>query len=164
MAKFPFSLVRVLLPALMALPLVQCDVSRCEKLRDELQAQKISWGECETSADCIKVFGSRKDCTGIMSCDFAVNRRYRQDAERRVASLPEESIDCIECQSPNCVRGDIGWCEPVTHQCIVITELVGGVPTTSTATGGSANEATGGSTATGGLSSSGGSGGAAGAQ
>lgn len=159
MAKFRFPLVRALLPALMAWPLVHCDVSRCERLRDELHAQKISWGECETSSDCIKVFGSEKDCTGIFSCDFAVNRVYRLDAERRVASLPEESVDCIECQSPNCVQGDIAWCEPVTRQCIVVTELIGGQPSSATATGGSSNEATGGRSS-GGLTSGGGAAGA----
>jgi hypothetical protein len=155
MAKFPFTYVHALIPTLLALPLVQCNMSHCENMRDELHAQKIKWGECETSLDCIKIFGNRKDCTGIMSCDFSVNRKYREEAERRVASLPEETVDCIECQSPNCVQGKLDWCEPVTKQCMVITDLLDGSPDAPTATGGVTS-----TTNTGGMtSSSGGTGG-----
>lgn len=158
MAKYSLSLLRVLVPALAALPLLQCDVSHCEKMRDELSALKDKWGECETSLDCIKVFGNDKDCTGILSCDFAVNRSYRQEAERRIASLPEETVDCIECQPPNCVSGELSYCEPVTHRCIVITDLVEETPRLITdPEGGKASSATGGMTST----STGGAGGGA---
>lgn len=150
MAKYSSTLVRVLVPALLALPLLRCDVSHCEKMRDDLTALKEKWGECETSLDCIKVFGNDKDCTGILSCDFAVNRMYRQEAERRVASLPEETVDCIECQPPNCVSGELSYCEPVTRRCIVITDLIGGSPGISTdpkggmTSGGASSSSTGG--------------------
>jgi hypothetical protein len=151
MAKFPFTLLRALIPVSMVLPLLHCDVSRCEKKRDELSALKDKWGPCDTSFDCIKVFGNDKDCTGILSCDFAVNRVYRQEAERRVASLPEETVDCIECQPPNCVSGDLAYCEPVTQRCIVITELLGGSPGIATEPrGGMASVGTGGMSAGGG--------------
>jgi uncharacterized membrane protein YgcG len=159
MAKYPFTYVHALIPTLFALPLVQCNVSHCENLRDELQAQKQKWGECETSLDCIKVFGSRGDCTGILSCDFSVNRKYRTEAERRVASLPEETVDCVQCQSPNCVGGKLDWCEPVTKQCMVVTELLGDAPDSETATGGVTSSGGSGGTTGGSGGTTGGSGG-----
>jgi len=74
-------------------------------LRDELTALKDSWTRCENDWDCIKFFGSPGDCTGILSCDFAGNRSFRLEAERRIASLPEETTDCTACSPPNCVSG-----------------------------------------------------------
>lgn len=109
---------------LVATPGIQCNRSNCEDLRDELHAQKLGWQSCEQHEDCIIVGGNTADCTGIMSCNFAVNRQYRHAADRRVASLPEETADCFECASPNCIRGEITLCEPVSGRCIIVTEIL----------------------------------------
>jgi uncharacterized membrane protein YgcG len=130
---------------------MSCNNANCEHLRDELFAKKTTWQECVRDEDCIKVGGNGKDCTGILSCDFAVNRVYRDAAERRVASLPQESVDCTECSTPNCVAGDIAMCEPVTHQCIIVTGIL------DDGTGGNGSPEASGGSGTGG-SGSGGSG------
>ena len=109
---------------LVALPGVQCNKASCEDKRDELYAQKLEWQTCERDVDCVIVGGSSRDCTGIMSCNFAVNRSSREAAERRVASLPEETQDCFECASPNCEEGSLPHCEPVSGRCMVISELI----------------------------------------
>ena len=109
-----------------AVPFTSCNYSHCEALRDELFAKKLKWQQCENHLDCYKVFGNRKDCTGIFSCDLAVNRAYRNEADRRIASLGEDSVDCMECATPNCVSGAISLCEPVSHQCILVTEILDG--------------------------------------
>jgi hypothetical protein len=111
---------------LLALLGTGCNSSQCESLRDELTKTKRQWSRCSSHADCIKIGGNPGDCTGIMTCNFAVNRSSRLEAERRVASLPEETLDCSECTAPNCVSGDIAFCEPRSGQCMVVTEVLDG--------------------------------------
>lgn len=117
---------RSLLLVLLSLALLGagCDSTHCEALRDELTEAKDQWTKCDTDLDCIKVFGNAKDCTGILSCNFAAHRASRLEAERRIASLPEETQDCIECTPPNCASGDIAVCEPVSQRCILVTAIL----------------------------------------
>jgi len=109
-----------------------CNTQHCEDLRDELTALKQKWQACQTDFDCILVGGNVKDCTGIFSCNTAVNKMHREDAERRIASLPEETVDCMVCKSPNCISGMITLCEQVTKTCIVVTEILDGGTTPDT--------------------------------
>lgn len=163
---------RTIIPALLAsillvaLPGIQCNKASCEDLRDELHAQKLVWQACESDLDCVIVGGSTRDCSGIMSCNFAVHRKFRGDAERRIASLPEETQDCFECASPNCESGELPHCEPVSGRCLVVTRLVevdggstigggfvppaGGAGRNNGDVGGSGNAGTGGSGGVGG--------------
>jgi hypothetical protein len=126
---------------------ITCDNADCEKLRDDLYADRLKWESCDDDTDCQLVGGNTADCTGIFSCNLAVNTRYVKDAERRIASLPEETVDCHKCGSPNCPEGDIVVCDPAYKRCIVVKELLNGggasvyLPTKST----------GGSTGTGGI-------------
>lgn len=103
-----------------------CDNARCEELRDELFQLKLSWQECDTSDDCIVVAGNKGDCTGVFSCDFGVNKAYRVRAERRILSLPQESVDCHTCSSPSCVRSNIAVCEARSHLCTVVSGILDG--------------------------------------
>lgn len=125
---------------------ITCDNADCEKLRDDLYTDRLKWEGCDQDEDCELVGGNTSDCTGIFSCNLGVNSRYVKDAVRRIASLPEESVDCHKCGSPNCPEGNIVVCDPAYHRCIVVKELVNGggasvyLPTKST----------GGSTGTGG--------------
>jgi hypothetical protein len=125
MAKYRSAL-RAMIGLTLLLPVLgtSCNNAQCESLRDELTSTKRRWARCTTHTDCIKIGGSSGDCTGIMTCDFAVNRSFRLEAERRIASLPEETVDCTQCTSANCVAGDIAWCEPRSGQCIVVTEIL----------------------------------------
>ena len=101
-----------------------CNTAHCEELRDELSALKEKWRTCETDADCTIVGGNTKDCTGVLSCNQAINKKYREEADRRIASLPEETVDCMVCKSPNCVQGIIPLCEQPTKTCIIVTEII----------------------------------------
>jgi hypothetical protein len=105
---------------------LSCNNTQCEGLRDELTGLKRQWTRCSAHSDCIKIGGNPGDCTGIMTCSFAVNRNARLEAERRIASLPEETVDCTECTSPSCVAGDIALCEQTSGHCIVVTTLLDG--------------------------------------
>jgi hypothetical protein len=123
----------------------RCNNAECESLRDELTALKDTWTRCDNDLDCIKFFGNPADCTGILTCDFSGNRAYRLEAERRIASLPEETTDCTGCSSPNCVSGAISWCEPVSKRCMIVTGFIdGGADQGTAGTGGSAGSGSGG--------------------
>jgi len=101
-----------------------CNVAHCEDLRDELSVAKQKWQACATDADCTIVGGNTKDCTGIFSCNTAVARVHREEAERRIASLPEETVDCVACKGPSCVSGTIPLCDQVTKSCIIVTQII----------------------------------------
>jgi uncharacterized membrane protein YgcG len=148
---------------LSGLSLLHCDKANCESLRDDLYAQKLAWQQCKTSADCQIIGGNTQDCTGILSCNLAINVRHREEAERRIASLPEESVECHKCGSPNCPTGDIPYCDPATHTCVVVDSFLGGDGGASMgfeppATGGRGS----GGSGSGGYAGSGGSGGSGG--
>lgn len=133
-----------MLMALVCLGAAQCNHAQCEDLRDKLTDLKRTWQSCQTDADCIIVGGNAKDCTGILSCNFAVNRRSRNEAERIVASLPEETLDCIECTSPSCIGGTNAYCDTTTSGCSMV--VVAPAPTAPAAdaakTGGTNADAT----------------------
>jgi hypothetical protein len=101
----------------------------CTKLRNDLYATKQVWGACDPAEGvfaCIKVAGNGRDCTGVLSCDFAVNPVHRMDAEQAVLTVGQRSQGCYLCAQPNCVSGDIAYCEPITRQCLLATELIDG--------------------------------------
>jgi len=110
--------------AILSLSSLQCNHENCEELRDELTTLKNRWAECTRSEECIVVGGNTADCTGVLSCNFAVHRQYRLEAERRVASLPEDTVDCMVCNSPNCESGNLPFCEPVSGRCMILTKLI----------------------------------------
>jgi hypothetical protein len=124
---------------------VRCNTPECEAKRDELWALKDAWTRCEHDLDCVKILGNSGDCSGVLTCDFAANRSSRLEAERRLASLPEETTDCTHCISPNCVSGVITLCEPVSQRCMLVTEVRDG-GTISEGKGGTTSEGSGGTT------------------
>src|SRR5579859_2616155 len=69
------------------------DSSQCDKVRDQTFAQKQIWEVCEPNAldPCIKAFGNVKDCSGVLSCDFAINPMYRQEAEQAVLTIAQQT-------------------------------------------------------------------------
>lgn len=122
MTRYRRRLLLLLFPV--ALLGVRCNSAECESKRDELWALKDRWTQCQTDLDCVKILGSPGDCTGILSCDFAINRSNRLEAERRIASLPEETVDCTSCSGPNCVSGLITLCEAASQRCILVTSIL----------------------------------------
>ncbi|MBV9947781.1 MAG: hypothetical protein JOZ69_13080, partial [Myxococcales bacterium] len=79
------------------------------------------WGACDPRDPnaCIQVGGNSRDCTGVLTCDFAVNRQHRLEAEHAVLTIGQQSLGCYLCAQPNCVGG-IPTCEPVSQQCILV--------------------------------------------
>ncbi len=103
----------------------------CSRLRDTTYANKETWDACDPDAPepCVFVLGNPKDCTGVLACEFAVNPVHRAEAEMAVLTIGQQSQGCYLCAIPNCVMGDIPWCEPVSRRCMIITALSdGGVP------------------------------------
>jgi hypothetical protein len=112
----------------------------CSRLREDTYASKKVWDQCDPNQGvtaCIKVFGNPKDCTGVLSCDFAVNPLHRAEAEQTVLVMGQQSQGCYLCATPNCAVGDIAYCEPMSRRCIIVTTLTeAGVPETMTSEAG----------------------------
>jgi hypothetical protein len=106
--------------ALVGLAGIQCNKANCEDIRDELYLDKLEWASCKSDEQCIIIGGNGKDCSGVMTCDFAINGSWRQEAERRVLSLPEDTADCMLCAAPNCPEGDTAVCDKVDKQCRIV--------------------------------------------
>src|SRR5690606_18438258 len=79
--------------SLLCVPLLQCNHENCDRLREDLLEEKISWNECTRHEECILLGGNSHDGTGVMACNFAVHREHRLAAERRVLQLPEDTVD-----------------------------------------------------------------------
>jgi hypothetical protein len=113
--------------------------SSCTQLRHDTDAQLQTWEQCDPAdpTSCIIEQGNPLDCTGVLSCKFAINPHFRFDAEQAVQTMGEQSQGCHLCAIPNCASGDIPYCEPTLHKCMVVTSLIdaGGVlvPTGGTA-------------------------------
>jgi hypothetical protein len=106
------------------------DSSQCTKTRDDTFAQLQSWSNCDPNdpTSCIIVPGNARDCSGVLTCDFAVNRLNRVAAEQATLTIANKTQGCYLCATPNCVNGDIPYCDPESRQCIVVTALIDGSP------------------------------------
>jgi hypothetical protein len=121
---------KFLFAALIALTLAQCgDKARCEQLRDETYAKRHAWAECVSDDDCFTMPGNPRDCTGVLSCPFAVNIRHREEADRLSLTIGEDSVDCHVCAVPNCATSSRANCEMTSHQCVTADKIDGGEPT-----------------------------------
>jgi hypothetical protein len=107
----------------------------CEQLRQTEYANLSAWQNCDPEAvpsQCLPIAGNAKDCTGVLACDFAVNATHRADAEWAVLVSGQQSQGCYLCATPNCVGGNIAYCEPTSHRCDLATAILdGGVITVS---------------------------------
>jgi hypothetical protein len=104
------------------------DSSQCVKVRNEMFAKQEQWADCNPfdPEPCIKVFGNRQDCSGVLFCDFAVNPIHRLEAEQAVLTIANQTQGCYLCATPACVGGELTACEPISHKCILFTNLVDG--------------------------------------
>jgi hypothetical protein len=92
----------------------------CTQLRNTTYSNLQTWEACEPQDPeaCIPVAGNPKDCTGVLTCDFAVNPHYRTQAEQAVLTIGQQSQTCFLCAVPNC-GGGTPMCEPVSRRCIL---------------------------------------------
>jgi hypothetical protein len=119
----------------------------CTQLRSETYANKAIWDACDPTIpnpndQCIFIPGNPKDCTGVLTCEFAVNRKYRADAELAVYNIGQQSQGCYLCAVPDCIAASFGYCEPVSRRCIVVTSFSNGEPGGSSEDSGSAGNVT----------------------
>jgi hypothetical protein len=110
----------------------------CTQLRNQIYAEKATWDACDPTAtdqnnQCIFIPGNPKDCTGVLTCEFAVNPQFREDAELAVYTIGQQSQGCYLCAVPDCISASIPYCEPVSRRCIVVSGFSStGQPTGST--------------------------------
>ena len=110
-------------PVASGISLTACGESgSCTRLRDDTNVAKATWDACNPSdpEPCIEVYGNPKDCTGVLSCNFAVNPHHRAEAEQAVQTIAQQSQGCYLCAVPNCATGTGTECDAVTHRCVLI--------------------------------------------
>jgi hypothetical protein len=118
--------------ALMTIPAASVSIEACgesgscTQLRSTMYQNKEVWDACDPTVQnpndqCIFIPGNPKDCTGVLTCEFAVNRKYRADAEMAVYTIGQQSQGCYLCAVPECISGELGYCEPVSRRCILVT-------------------------------------------
>ena len=106
----------------------------CTQLREQMYATKEVWDACDPTApnpntQCIFVPGNPKDCTGVLTCEFAVNVKHRAEAEQAVYAIGEQSQGCYLCATPECITGSLGYCEPASRRCMLVSGFTpGGQP------------------------------------
>ncbi len=102
----------------------------CTQLRQTNYGALLGWQACDPAgpplSQCIQIGGNPKDCTGVLSCNFAVNAHFRSEAELVTYTVGEQSQGCYLCATPTCIGGDLAWCEPISHRCMLIQGLIDG--------------------------------------
>jgi hypothetical protein len=98
------------------------DSGGCMSVRDSTYALLETWEACDPQKvdACIIEPGNPKDCTGVLTCEFAVNPLYRSQAEQTMLIMGEESRGCGLCAVPNCLTGTAAYCEPASRRCLII--------------------------------------------
>ncbi len=96
---------------------------QCETLRADLRAQLDSWRGCDpTKGDdqCAIVGGDPSDCTGVLSCDFAVNVSNLRAAQDAVVDNSVHREICGDfCSMPTCAADSLPICDPALRQCVI---------------------------------------------
>ena len=101
----------------------------CTNLREATYASLETWQACDPAGpadQCIIEAGNPKDCTGVLSCDFAINPKYRAEAETMVYAIGQQSQGCYLCAVPNCITAEIGYCEPISRRCLGVSAVTDG--------------------------------------
>ena len=104
------------------------DSSSCMSVRQTAFNSLQQWEECEPTAPdpCIVEPGNPKDCTGVLSCPFAINAKYRSAAEGQELVMGEQSTGCYQCSVPSCFTGTSAYCEPISRRCLIIATGLAG--------------------------------------
>jgi len=120
-------------------------------LRQNEYANLETWQACDpagAAGQCIVEAGNPKDCTGVLSCNFAINAKFRAEAEMAVYTSGQQSQGCYLCATPSCIAAEEGICEPISRRCIGVSgttssggllfagEDAGGTPSASSSSGG----------------------------
>ncbi len=104
------------------------DASRCSALRDKTYSDKRIWEGCDPAlgnAQCIKIGGQPTDCTGVLACAFAVNRNFRDVAEKSVIDIVADDAVCeYACSKPTCIEGEVAVCEATSRRCLLVSSTL----------------------------------------
>jgi hypothetical protein len=101
-----------------------CAIETCESLRTTLETDRRAWAACDPAqgdSQCTIVGGDSMDCTGILTCDFAVNVSMLAQAQKGVIDNSVHSKICTDyCSTQTCAQDSPPVCDPVTRQCTIV--------------------------------------------
>jgi hypothetical protein len=101
-----------------------CAIETCGSLRTTLETDRHAWAACDPSRgddQCTIVGGDSMDCTGVLTCDFAVNVSMLAQAQRGVIDNSVHAKICSDyCSLPNCAQDSPPVCDPVTRECTIV--------------------------------------------
>jgi hypothetical protein len=105
--------------ALAALGSNGCD--DCEDLAEEARALKQKFAACREGDTCVVAATQKGDCTGELTCGFAVPSDKKSEAEREASRIGEQSLDCTQCVAVDCVSSTMmsPRCDTAAGHCVI---------------------------------------------
>lgn len=97
-----------------------CSGEDCRDLANEASAMRSEMGACGANDTCVIVKGSSNDCSGGVSCPFAVHADRAAEAASRAADIAKRSQDCTECSMPSCPPAQSAYCDHETGRCVIV--------------------------------------------
>jgi hypothetical protein len=93
----------------------------CDELAEEASALKERLGVCREGDTCVIAASQSGDCTGELTCGFAVPSDKKSEAEREASRIGEQSLDCSQCVAADCVSPTmmIARCDTAAGRCII---------------------------------------------
>jgi hypothetical protein len=93
----------------------------CEDLAEEARALKQKLAACREGDMCVIAASQKGDCTGELTCGFAVPSDKKSEAEREASRIGEQSLDCAQCVADDCVSPTmmIPRCDVVAGHCVI---------------------------------------------
>jgi hypothetical protein len=84
----------------------------CTTLRVQLFDElNYDWAAgCTQDSDCTVLGGNPKDCTGVLTCEFAVTNAGRESAYFEELLVGQQSQGCYLCAVPSCVDAPPAFC------------------------------------------------------
>jgi hypothetical protein len=91
----------------------------CEPLIQEARELKKEFAACSEGDECVLLAQSNDDCTGELTCPYAVNSKVVDEARRRAQQVTDESVSCTVCTNNSCAQVPEPVCDVALGRCVI---------------------------------------------